>query len=55
MQVISDISDTIEELLDRAEEHIECAHSKKEGYPSVAAAYYKLSLDEMANIAAFHD
>lgn len=55
MQVISDISDTIEELLDRAEEHIECAHSKKEGYPSVAAAYYKLSLDEMANISAFHD
>ena len=55
MRIIADISDTIEELLDNAEKHIECAHMKKEEYPSVAAAYYKLSLDEIASIAAMHE
>ena len=55
MIIISDISDTIEELLDRAEKHIECAHKKKEEYPSVAAAYYKLSLDEMTGVSAMHE
>lgn len=55
MIVISDISDTIEELLDKAEEHIECAHRKKDEYPAVATVYYKLSMDEMANVSAFHE
>ena len=55
MKIIADISNTIEELLDKAEEHIECAHSKKEEYPSVASVYYKLSMDEMANVAAMHE
>lgn len=55
MQIISNISDTIEELLDKAEEHIQCAHQNKEQYPSVAAAYYKTSIDEIAAVNAFHD
>lgn len=55
MQIIACISDTIEELLDAAEEHIQFAHQKKEEYPSVAASYYKLSMDEMASISGFHD
>ena len=55
MQIISNISDTIEELLCKAEEHIEYAHSIKETYPSVAATYYKASIDEMSLIASFHE
>lgn len=55
MQIISDISDTIECLLDMAEEHIKCAHQIKEAYPSVASVYYKASLDEMASVTAFHE
>ena len=55
MQIISNISDTIEMLLDEAEEHIEYAHQIKESYPSAAAAYYKLSADEMLNVTAMHD
>jgi len=55
MVIISDISDTIECLLNKAEEHIEYAHKVKESYPSVAAAYYKLSLDEMGNVTAMHE
>lgn len=55
MVIISDISDTIECLLDMAKDHIEYAHEVKENYPSVAAAYYKLSLDEMSNVSAMHE
>lgn len=55
MVIISDISDTIECLLDKAEDHIEYAHEVKENYPSVAAAYYKLSMDEIANVATMHE
>ena len=55
MKIIADISDTIEELLYKAEEHIEQAHSVKEQYPSVAAVYYKTSIDEINAIAAFHE
>ena len=55
MQIISDIADTIDELLEKAHEHIECAHTLKETYPSVAATYYKTSMDEMAAVSAFHD
>ena len=55
MQIISDIADTIECLLDKAEMHIEYAHEVKEKYPSVAAAYYKLSIDEMTNVNTMHE
>jgi len=55
MVIISDLSDTIECLLDMAKDHIEYAHEVKENYPSVAAAYYKLSLDEMSNVSAMHE
>lgn len=55
MNIISHISDTIDELLEKAQEHIECAHKKKEEYPSVAAVYYKASVDEMSLVSAFHE
>lgn len=55
MKVIECIAETIEELLEKAEEHIECAHKLKEEYPSVASTYYKTSMDEMTDVAAFHD
>lgn len=55
MKVISDISNTIEELLSAAEQHIECAYKKKEEFPSVAQAYYALSVSEMTNIMALHE
>lgn len=55
MKIISDISDTIECLLDMAEDHIEYAHEIKETQPLVATAYYNLSLDEIKHIAAFHE
>lgn len=55
MKIISQLSDTIEQLLDAAEAHIECAHTTKESYPSAATSYYNLSMDEMKNVAALHD
>ena len=55
MRIIADISNTIEELLDAAEEYINCAHKKKEEFPTVAQAYYTLSLNEMTGVAALHD
>ena len=55
MVVISNISDTIESLLDRAEEHIEYAHSIKDSYPAIAQAYYNLSLSEIGAIGGFHE
>lgn len=55
MKIISQISDTIDELLSAAESHINCAHAKKEEFPAVAAAYYTISLNEMAGVTALHD
>lgn len=55
MQIISDISDTIEELLDAAEEHIECAHRIKEKYLACAQAYYAISINEMTGVQALHE
>ena len=54
MQVIADIADTIEELLDRAESHINEAIIKKETYPQIATIYYNLSVVEMNQVDIFH-
>ena len=55
MVVISNISDTIEKLLNLAEEHIEYAHEIKEEYPNVAQNYYSLSASEITGVAAMHE
>lgn len=54
MKIISDIANTIEDLLDCAEVHINCALMKKEEYPQVAEVYYKISLAEMEHMNLLH-
>lgn len=55
MKIIADIADTIDKLLDLAEEHIEYAYKCKENYPAVAQIYVTLSVDEMTKITSFHE
>jgi len=55
MKIIADISDTIECLLDSAEEYIEYAHEIKEDHAAVASLYCKASMDMMALVGAFHE
>lgn len=55
MKIIADISDTIECLLDSAEEYIEYAHEIKEDHAAVASLYCKASMDVMSLVGAFHE
>ena len=55
MRLISELSDMIEEELNDAEKYIRCALDKKEDYPSLAATFHKLSLEEMTHVALLHD
>ena len=55
MKIISDISDTIDRLLNAAEEHIEYAHKIKEQDPIVAQLYCTTSGNEMTMVTAFHE
>ena len=49
MQIISDLSDMIEEEVSDADKYIKCAISKKEEYPELANTFYKLSVEELGH------
>lgn len=55
MQLISKLSDMIEEELNDAEKYIRCALDKKESYPGLASAFYKISLEEMGHVNILHE
>ena len=55
MKIIASLSDTIECLLDSASDNINYAYQIKDEHPSVATAYYNLSLDQMKHIGAMHE
>ena len=54
MKVIQLISDMIEEELEGAEEYIECAIKYREHHPSLAKAFYDISLAEMQHVNVLH-
>ena len=54
MQIISALSDMIEEELNDAEKYIRCAMDKKSEYPELAETFYKLSVAEMEHVAMLH-
>ena len=55
MQLISKLSDMIEEELEDAEKYIKCAMNHKEDNPNLAATFAKLSIEEMGHVALLHD
>ena len=55
MEVIKEISKKIDDELEDAEKYIKCALKKKQEYPQLADAYFKLSLEEMNHVAILHD
>lgn len=55
MQIISKLSDMIEEELADAEKYINCALANKESDPTLANTFYKLSVEEMGHMAMLHD
>ena len=54
MQIISKLSDNIEEELEDAEKYIICALSNKESDPKLANLFYKLSTEEIGHAEALH-
>lgn len=54
MQIISKLSDMIEEEMNDAEKYIRCAMDKKDEYPELAETFYKLSVEEMNHVAMLH-
>ena len=54
MQLISKLSDMIEEELNDAEKYINCAMDKKVEYPDLAETFYKLSMEEMNHVTMLH-
>lgn len=54
MKIIANLSDEIECLLRQADDYIDCANHKKEEFPTVAAAYYKLSEERMKDQEMLH-
>lgn len=55
MQLISKLSDMIEEELNDAEKYIRCATDKKADRPALAAAFHSLSVEEMKHVNILHD
>lgn len=56
MQLISKLSDMIEEELNDAEKYAECALKfKEEGKVSLSQAFNKLSLEEMGHVTILHE
>lgn len=54
MQIISKLSDMIEEELNDAEKYIKCALTYKDEDPSLANTFYKLSTEEMGHVDSLH-
>ena len=55
MQLISKLSDMIEEELNDSEKYIRCAMDKKDTYPTLAATFYRLSVEEMNHVNMLHE
>ena len=55
MQLISKLSDMIEEELDDAEKYIRCAMNHKEDHPTLASTFAKLSGEELVHANLLHD
>lgn len=55
MQLIAKLSDMIEEELSDAEKYIQCAMDKKADYPTLAATFHKLSVEEINHAMLLHD
>ena len=55
MEIIAKLSDMIEEELDDAEKYVNCATKVRAEYPTLAEAFYKLSVAEMDHMKTLHD
>ena len=55
MQIISNLSDMIEEEMADAEKYIECAVKHKQDYPDLSAVFFKLSQDEITHANLLHE
>lgn len=55
MQLISNLSDMIEDELDDAEKCIRCAMKHKEDNPKLADTFYRISTEEMVHMSLLHD
>lgn len=55
MKLIQRISEMIEDELDGAEEYAKCAIKYKEEHPTLAKAFYDISLVEMQHVAILHN
>ena len=54
MQIISKLSDMIEEELNDAEKYINCALAYKEDDPTLANVFYRLSTEEIGHEELLH-
>ena len=55
MQIISKLSDMIEEEMDDAEKYLRCAFNHKDDHPALAQAFYRLSTEEMGHASILHE
>ena len=55
MQIISKLSDMIEEELNDAEKYIRCALNYKDEKPALASTFAKISGEEMGHVALLHE
>ena len=55
MEIIAQIVEKIDDELKDAKNYIKLAYEMKDKYPSLADAYYKLSVEEMGHATILHD
>lgn len=55
MQLIAKLSDMIEEELNDAEKYIQCAMNHKDDNPNLAAAFSRISGEEMGHANILHE
>ena len=55
MKLIKHISEQVEEELEGAAEYAKCANKWKDENPTIAKAYYDMSLDEMRHVDVLHN
>ena len=55
MEIIAQIVEKIDDELKDAKDYIKLAYEVKDKYPSLADAYYKLSIEEMGHATILHE
>lgn len=55
MRIIAELSETIEDFIDQADDYIKCAVKNKSINLDVANAYYNMSIQRLTDIKTFHD